>query len=170
MRLQVLPNEELIAHAVLLIDLISYAYDVPSNPSPRLNSLPDWVYGDRYDIEAKASSNAITTTSENGATQFRVKQMIRRLLADRFGLVMRVDHRRMPAYAMTVSSNGPRLQRSTITAKVQANALLVPYSEQGELRGQFISEGPHPKSQINPLVWAVAGDSVGPRGTSRNGK
>jgi hypothetical protein len=63
MRLQLLPDGELIAHAVLVIDLISYAYDVPSsNPSPRLNSLPDWIYGDRYDIEAEASPYAITTS------------------------------------------------------------------------------------------------------------
>jgi hypothetical protein len=112
MRLQILPDGELIAHADLVISLISYAYDVPSNPSPRLNSLPDWIYEDRYDIDAKASLNVITTTSQDGETQLRVKQMIRRLLADRFGLVMRVNRQRMPAYAMTVSSNGIRLQRS----------------------------------------------------------
>lgn len=116
-RLQVLPNGELIGHSVLGIDLISYAYDVPSNPSPRLNSLPDWTYSDRYDIEAKASPNAVPTTSQDGETQLRFKQMIRRLLADRFGLVMRVDNRRMQAYAMTVSSTGPHLQRSAVTAK-----------------------------------------------------
>jgi uncharacterized protein (TIGR03435 family) len=117
MRLQILPDGELIAHADLVISLISYAYDVPSNPSPRLNSLPDWIYEDRYDIDAKASLNVITTTSQDGETQLRVKQMIRRLLADRFGLVMRVNRQRMPAYAMTVSSNGIRLQRSEVTAK-----------------------------------------------------
>jgi uncharacterized protein (TIGR03435 family) len=116
-RLQVLPDGELIAHAVLVIDLISYAYDVPSNPSPRLNSLPDWIYGDRYDIEAKASPNAITTTSQDAETQRRVKEMIRRLLADRFGLVMRVDRRPMRAYALTVSSSGLRLQRPAVTAE-----------------------------------------------------
>ena len=32
MRMQVLPDGELVAHAVLVIDLISYAYDVPSKP------------------------------------------------------------------------------------------------------------------------------------------
>jgi uncharacterized protein (TIGR03435 family) len=117
MRLQVLPDGELIAHAVLIIDLISYAYDVPSNPSPRLNSLPDWAYGDRYDIEAKASPSAITTSSSDEETQLRVKQMIRRLLSDRFGLVMRVDRRRVPAYAMTVSSSGLRLRRAAVTSK-----------------------------------------------------
>jgi uncharacterized protein (TIGR03435 family) len=117
MRLQVLPDGELIAHAVLVIDLISYAYDVPSNPSPRLNSLPDWIYGDRYDIEAKASPYVILTTSRDGETQLRVKQMIRRLLADRFGLGMRVDRQRMPTYAMTISSSGLRLERSAVTTK-----------------------------------------------------
>lgn len=59
-RLQVLPDGELIAHAIVVIDLLSYAYDVPSNPSPRLNALPGWIYSDRYDIEAKAPPDAIT--------------------------------------------------------------------------------------------------------------
>jgi uncharacterized protein (TIGR03435 family) len=72
---------------------------------------PDWIYGDRFDIEAQASPNTITTTSRDGKMQLNVRQMIRRLLADRFGLEMRVDRQRLLAYAMTVSSSGPRLQR-----------------------------------------------------------
>ena len=84
MHLRVLPNGELIAHAVLVIDLIAYAYNLPSNPLPRLNSPPDWIYRDRYDIDAKASPNAVTTTSPDGEIQVRVKQMFRRLLAARF--------------------------------------------------------------------------------------
>jgi uncharacterized protein (TIGR03435 family) len=43
--------------------------------------------------------------------------VIRRLLADRFGLVMRVAHKRMSAYALTVSSSGPKLQKSAVTTK-----------------------------------------------------
>ncbi len=117
MRLRVLPDGELVAHAVLVVDLISYAYDVPSNPSTRLNALPDWTHGDRYDIEANASPNAIKTTFQDAEIQLRVKQMIRRLLADRFDLLMRIDRRRMPASAMTVASGGARLQRAAITAK-----------------------------------------------------
>lgn len=117
MRLQVLPDGKLVAHAVLVIDLVSYAYDVPANPSPRLNALPAWSNRERYDIEAKAAPGAIHTASPDSEVQLRVKAMIRRLLAARFGLVMRVDHRRMPAYAMTVSSSGPRLQRSLTTTK-----------------------------------------------------
>src|SRR5438445_12861803 len=36
-RVQVLPNGDLIASAVPLITLLSLAYDVPVNPSPRLS-------------------------------------------------------------------------------------------------------------------------------------
>jgi hypothetical protein len=39
-RVQVLPNGDLIARAVPVIRLLSYAYDVPVNPSPRLSALP----------------------------------------------------------------------------------------------------------------------------------
>ncbi len=34
--------------------------------------------------------------------------MIRRLLSDRFGLVMRVEDKSMAVYALTVSSDGPK--------------------------------------------------------------
>ena len=43
--------------------------------------------------------------------------MVRRLLADRFKLVMRVEQKTMPVYALTVASEGPNLQRSTIAEK-----------------------------------------------------
>jgi hypothetical protein len=43
----------LIASAVPVIRLLSYAYDVPVKPSPRLSPLlPDWTIRERYDIEA----------------------------------------------------------------------------------------------------------------------
>jgi uncharacterized protein (TIGR03435 family) len=75
MRLQVLPDGELIGHAVSVIDLIIYAYDVPANPSPRLNALPEWVYGDiGYDIQARAPRYAITPASSDEEIQLKVKQ------------------------------------------------------------------------------------------------
>jgi uncharacterized protein (TIGR03435 family) len=62
-RVQVLPNGDLIASAVPVITLLSYAYDVPVNPSPRLSPLPDWTLREKYDIEAKAPANAIPPKS-----------------------------------------------------------------------------------------------------------
>jgi uncharacterized protein (TIGR03435 family) len=116
-RVQVLPNGDLIAHSVSVIGLLSYAYGVPSNPSPRLNFLPGWTVSDRYDIEAKAPANTIAASSQDSEAQARLQQMIRRLLADRFSLVMRVVHARMSAYALTVSGSGPKLHKLAVTTK-----------------------------------------------------
>jgi uncharacterized protein (TIGR03435 family) len=116
MRVQILPSGELSAKAVSVITLLSYGYDVPANPSPRLSSLPDWTIIERYDIEGKTSAT-ITALSHDSDAQSQTKQMIRRLLADRFRLVMRAKNQRMPVYALTVSSGGPKLQRSATAAK-----------------------------------------------------
>ncbi len=116
-RVQVLPNGDLIASAVPVVTLLSYAYDVPINPSPRLSSLPDWTFRERYDIEAKAPANAITPNLQHREVRSRVQQMIRGLLADRFRLVMRVENKTMSVYALTVASGGPKLEKSAITTK-----------------------------------------------------
>ena len=104
MRLRVLPNGDLSASAVPVLLLLRYAYDVPVNPSPRLSGLPAWR--ETYDIEAKAPANA-----------GRMEVMIRGLLADRFKLVMRVEQKTMPVYALSVASGGPTLQKSPIAEK-----------------------------------------------------
>ena len=117
MRVQVLPNGDLIASAVPLITLLSYAYDVPANPSPRLSPLPDWTVRERYDIEAKASANTITPDLQGSESRSRIRQMIRGLLADHFRLVMRVQNKTMPVFALTVASDGLKLQKSAITEK-----------------------------------------------------
>ena len=79
MRMQILPNGDLIANAVPVIMLLSYAYDVPINPSPRLSPLPGWTVHEKYDIEAKAPANAITpslsgqrSTKPNSANDPRI--------------------------------------------------------------------------------------------------
>lgn len=117
MRVQVLPNGDLIANTIPVIMLLSYAYDVPVNPSPRLSPLPDWTVRERYDIEGKAPPNAITPSLQDSEKRSRIQQMIRGLLADRFRLVMRVENRTMSVYALTVASGGSKLQKSTITKR-----------------------------------------------------
>src|ERR1700689_2194067 len=116
-RVQVLPSGDLIASAVPVITLLSYVYDVPVNPSSRLSPLPDWAVRERYDIEAKAPANAIPPSLQDGEVRSRVQQMIRRLLADGFRLVMRVENKTMSVYALTVASGGPKLQKSAIAEK-----------------------------------------------------
>jgi uncharacterized protein (TIGR03435 family) len=115
MRMRVSPNGDLSASAVPLVLLVSYAYDVPVNPSPRLSGLPGW--GETYDIEAKAPANAVPAGRPDGDNRRRMQGMVRGLLADRFKLVMRVEQKTMPVYALTVASGGPNLQKSQIAEK-----------------------------------------------------
>ncbi len=116
-RVQVLPNGDLIASAVPVITLLSYAYDVPANPSARLFPLPDWTFREKYDIEAKAPANAIPPGLQDSEVRSRNRQMMRGLLRDRFRLVMRVENKTMTVYALTVASGGPKLQKPAISEK-----------------------------------------------------
>jgi uncharacterized protein (TIGR03435 family) len=116
MRMQILPNGDLIANAVPVIMLLSYAYDVPVDPSPRLSSLPDWTIRERYDIEGKAIDKAIGPTQDSDSRS-RNQQEVRGLLAGRFKLAMRVVNKKMSVYALTVARSGQNLQKSAITDK-----------------------------------------------------
>jgi len=118
-RVQVLPNGDLIARAVSVATLLSNAYDVPSNGSTRLSPvLPEWTLVEKYDIEAKAPANTIPPSSlQDSEVRSAIRQMICGLLADRFGLVMRVENKTMSVYALTVASAGPKLQKLAITEK-----------------------------------------------------
>jgi uncharacterized protein (TIGR03435 family) len=115
MRMRVLPNGDVSASAVPVLLLVSYAYDVPVNPSPRLSGLPGWR--ETYDIEAKASANAVPAGLPESERRRRSQEMIRRLLAERFKLVMRVEQKAMPVYALTVASGGPSLRKSATAEK-----------------------------------------------------
>lgn len=112
MRMRVLPSGVLTASSVPVLELLRYAYGVPINPSPRLFGLPGWR--ETYDIEAKAPANAGLTGLQESEQRRRMQAMIRALLADRFKLVMRVEQRTMPVYALTVAHGGPNLRKSTI--------------------------------------------------------
>ena len=116
-RVRLLPDGDLIATAVPVIALVSYAYDVPVNPSPRLSPLPNWTLTEKYDIEAKAPPNATPPSFQDSEVRSRKQQMIREVLADRFKLVMRVENKTMSFYALTVAGGGPNLQKVAITEK-----------------------------------------------------
>ena len=106
-----------IPNAVPVIMLLSYAYDLPVDPSPRLSPLPDWTIRERYDIEGKGTANPITPNLQGSDSRSRIQQKIRGLLADRFRLAMRVENKTMSVYALTVASSGPKFQKSALTDK-----------------------------------------------------
>jgi len=63
---------------------------------------PSWVDSDRYRITAKAEGTP-------GQDMMR-GPMLQALLEDRFKLKIRRESREVPAYALTVAKNGPKLQ------------------------------------------------------------
>lgn len=116
-RMQVLENGDLITHAVPVVMLLSYAYDVPVNPSPRFSPLPDWTVLERYDIKAKAPANTVTPDLPESEARSRIRQMVRKMLADRFGLRVQVGSKKLPVYSLTVASGGPMLEKSSVAEK-----------------------------------------------------
>jgi uncharacterized protein (TIGR03435 family) len=113
-RAQVLPGGEWIASGISVSRLMNRAYGLPANGSPRFSALPNWTLTEKYDIEAKAPANTIHPGLQDSEVRSRIEQMIRRLLADSFGLVMRVENKSMAVYALTIATGGPKLQKSPI--------------------------------------------------------
>jgi uncharacterized protein (TIGR03435 family) len=111
-RLRVLPSGDLIATSINAIGLIEFGYEVPANPSERLAALPDWVYSQRYDIEAKAPSGARRISPSDAINGDVVRKMFLRVLEERFHLVIRAEKKTMPAYAMVIAPGGAKLKRS----------------------------------------------------------
>jgi uncharacterized protein (TIGR03435 family) len=113
MRMRVMPGGDLHASAVPVILLLHLAYDVPLNPSPRFSGLPVWR--ETYDIEAKAPATAISADLPAQEQRQRRQRMVRGMLTERFGLVMRLEQTRMPVYALTVAKGGPTLEKSPVS-------------------------------------------------------
>src|SRR5262249_22432491 len=64
-----------------------------------------------------ASATVVPAGLPESDKRRRMQGMIRGLLTDRFKLVMRVEQKTMPVYALSVASGGPNLQKSTIAEK-----------------------------------------------------
>ena len=85
--------------------LILNAYGIPGF---QLVGGPSWIDSLHVDVLARGAA---------GATRAEISAMVRRLLAERFSLVVRRDTREMPVYALVVARSdgrlGPRMQVST---------------------------------------------------------
>jgi len=86
---------------VTLTDLIVRAYTL----KPNQISGPDWLSMERFDIQAKLP---------DGAAEEQVPEMLRTLLADRFGMKIHTESRTLSVYALIVGKNGAKLQPSTL--------------------------------------------------------
>jgi uncharacterized protein (TIGR03435 family) len=81
-----------------MVDLISMAYNMESN---KVLGGPNWLDWDRFDVAAKAPP---------ATKQDDLNIMLQNLLADRFKLVTHKDTKAMPAYALTVGKDKPKMK------------------------------------------------------------
>lgn len=88
---QILPNGQVIITNAPLRDLVSIIYDTPSFA---IVEAPDWFVSERFDIHAQAAGNP---------SRDDLKQMMRKLLAERFQLVVHKEMRALPVFELRIS-------------------------------------------------------------------
>lgn len=123
-RMRVLPGGNLTGSAVSVNALLSYAYDVPSNPSPRLSNLPGM--GPSGEVRHRSESARQRRPARSSRRRSAKPGSANGPRAPRrpFQLVLRVENRTMPVYALTIASGGPRLQKSPIAGKAAPSKLV----------------------------------------------
>jgi uncharacterized protein (TIGR03435 family) len=101
------PGGRFTATNITVRQLIELAYGSAGFDKSRLVGGPRWTETERFDIDARAAA---------GSEAQQLQAMLRSLLAERFGLLLRNEVREMPIYALVLASPdgrlGPRLQRS----------------------------------------------------------
>lgn len=78
---------------------VEWAYDMPMFQV----QAPGWMKDAGFDVVAR---------SEEPAGDDRLRQMLRTLLAERFGLQVHTDRREMPVYVLALAPGGPKFSRS----------------------------------------------------------
>jgi bla regulator protein blaR1 len=84
-------------------DLLQYAYEVQAR---QIVDAPAWLDADQFNITAVAGEG------EPGIPN-AWNLMMRKLLADRFGLAFHHDTRELPVYELRIGKNGPKLAKSS---------------------------------------------------------
>ena len=80
-------------------DLIKFAYKVRDR---QVDGGPTWMNEDRFDIAAE-------TDTPGQPSRDQQRSMVRKMLADRFGLQVQVVQREFPVYALTVVEKPPKV-------------------------------------------------------------
>ncbi len=116
--------------------LITMAYDVKDF---QVSGGPSWVNSERYDIDAKEPDSIAQELDKLPREQRGplADSMLQSLLADRFQLKLTQGTKEMPAYALVVAKNGPKLQEAK-PVDTQAEA---PSAPGGHPHGPMIRMG-----------------------------
>ncbi|MDR3702749.1 MAG: M56 family metallopeptidase [Candidatus Sulfopaludibacter sp.] len=109
MSFQTEPGGRLTAVGIPLYLAIEWAYGL-SIQSVRMSGGPEWTHSALYDIDARAAAGAIPADLPGRVREQRMRPMLQALLAERFKLVVRRDHKEIPVYAVTVAKGGLKME------------------------------------------------------------
>jgi bla regulator protein BlaR1 len=186
-------GESLTIVNVPLRKIIMYAYDIRDF---QLAGGPGWVGDERYDITAKtttaehASFEATAETDDQRRSRVaRVRERLRSLLSDRFGLSVHMEGREQTILALRIAKGGPKLAEaaantgrvSTVDGHIQgfgapismlatqlsiATGLIV--ADETDLRGKYdfvLDWAPDGRDQrdTRPSIFSAVGEQLGLR-------
>jgi uncharacterized protein (TIGR03435 family) len=103
-----MPGGRFRATGLTLRNLISFAYDVSDD---RVVDLPPWGSKDHFDVDAVGDGSVETSPSKMETPE--KKAMVRGLLAERFGLEVRLENRVLSTYSLYVAPAGAKLTPNT---------------------------------------------------------
>ncbi len=95
-----LRGEDLVVKYLSLTFLMKFAY--PTRP---IVGLEGWMDTDKWDIEVKPDTPGMPSIEQE-------RDILQKLLAERFALKVHEEKREMPAYALTVGKDGPKMTKS----------------------------------------------------------
>lgn len=114
-----LPGGRLIVTSQSLRDLLKFAFDLKDF---QLEGAPGWADGDRYDIDAKAA-----------ASTANVRDLVRSLLEDRFGLKHHTETRELTIYSLRPAKGDLKMTRHDEGAGTKARTTC------GHMTGQRVA-------------------------------
>ena len=83
--------------------MLMFAYNLQKS---QIAGLPEWAKTERFNVDGVPNVDG-----QPDVQQFQ--DMVRKLLAERFGLKEHMEQREMPVFALTVGKDGPKLTKST---------------------------------------------------------
>jgi uncharacterized protein (TIGR03435 family) len=110
-------------------DLMKWAYGIRDR---QIEGAPGWMDEEHYDIIAEAD-----TPGQPSEDQDRL--MMRKLLAERFGLTAHSIHKDFPVYALQVGDRAPKLKMSDSSVNDHGRIFMQPATD-GEMMEQFSYE------------------------------
>jgi uncharacterized protein (TIGR03435 family) len=135
------PPGRVIGTNVVLRDLIRFAYNIYGGDWDIRIDAPDWIKTARFDIDA---------TTSDAVPQARAMSMLRRLLAERFGLKVHYENRERPVYELVRARADRRLGPQITPNTVDCGAL-------GAANQAAIAAGKPPLIVFDPSKRPVCG-------------